>query len=119
MGYVNNPKKAVYNKVYSKTTISAVPKTFDNSAKKENKQTTEIYQDNISAVEMQEQKPKGMIFLWLSIAFYILFAIFIVYIIRAMIKYPLARKAPFNYIVMIALFAIAIGFQKIYKLLNK
>lgn len=26
MGVVNNPKKAVYNKVYNKTTISAIPK---------------------------------------------------------------------------------------------
>ncbi len=26
MGYVNNPKKAVYNKVYNKTTVDIVPK---------------------------------------------------------------------------------------------
>lgn len=29
MGYINNPKKAVYNKVYNKTTFSLFPKTGD------------------------------------------------------------------------------------------
>ncbi len=119
MGYVNDPKKAVYNKVYNKTTIDAIPRTVDGSIDKEDskKEETTIH-ESVAVEGKQEEKTEGVIFLLLSIVFYILFIVFTIYIVKAMIRYPLARKTPFNYITMIALLAIATVFKKIYKGFN-
>lgn len=51
MGYVNNPKKAVYNKIYNKTTVDARPISF--KSKKTSKQnqtanTTSINTNNLN-----------------------------------------------------------------------
>ena len=51
MGYVNNPKKAVYNKIYNKTTVDARPVSF--KSKKTSKQsqtanTTSINTNNLN-----------------------------------------------------------------------
>lgn len=41
MGYINNPKKAVYNKVYNKTTIDARPYSFASNSKKYNQKISQ------------------------------------------------------------------------------
>ncbi len=42
MGLVNNPKKAVYNKVYNKTTVSAIPKGSKSKSKSKNDTDSEF-----------------------------------------------------------------------------
>ena len=121
MGYVNNPKKAVYNKVYDKTTIDAVPRAFNNADEgKDTKNKTvreaqSVDKDEFVTDTENNTKTEGIIFLLLSIVFYILFIAFTVFIINTMMKYPLARKTPMNYITMAVLLGLAIIFKKIYR----
>lgn len=127
VGYINNPKKAVYNKIYDKTTVDAVPRSFSSTSTSSSvisKEKAKNYEkqipvdDNRAIIEEPVEKREGVIFLLLSVLFYILFIAFTIFIINAMMKYPLARKTPINYITMVVLLSLAIIFQKIYKGFN-
>lgn len=50
MGLINNPKKAVYNKVYDKTTVSAIPKG-SNTKKSSNTKSSNTQNENNANVE--------------------------------------------------------------------
>lgn len=46
MGWVNDPKKAAYNKIYNKTTVSAIPKTSTNKSNANSNSMTNNYVDS-------------------------------------------------------------------------
>lgn len=78
MGWVNNPKKAAYNKVYNKTTFSAIPKTSrgKKSKTKNSFQNPEVEiirsKDNYFVLEEQKITRKKWSYWW-CLAVFILF----------------------------------------------
>ncbi len=119
MGYINDPKKAVYNKIYNKTTIDGRPSSYGNPNNKNITDQSYNEDNTISSNTFPIERKKGTFYLGLALGFYLLFIAFMLFAINAMSKYSAARQAPLNYILPIVLFILGTLFMKIYKNINR
>ncbi len=129
MGYINNPKKAVYNKVYNKTTIDARPESLVNIGKcKDKSENTKQISELAKSYETRqftnlipdkESSTKGIAYLIFSIISLFFGIGFIVYHIDNMRKYEMAKTAVFPYILIISFLVISVLLFWLYLKKNK
>lgn len=132
MGYINNPKKAVYNKIYNKTTIDDRPISVVNIGKPKDKSgnTKQVYTSAESCETnklagstpdkaLKSSSTKGAVYLIFSIISLVFGIGFIVYHIDNMSKYEMAKTAIFPYILIISFLVISVLFFWIYLKKNR